>query len=142
MTKLSVIVPCYYNEGNIPVTSKELIANENLFPEEVNFEYVMVDDGSKDGTYQSLLRFKDEYPDKVKVVKLVSNVGSYNAIVAGMEVATGDCNVVITADLQDPPSLMVKMYEHWKKGQKLEDPRYCYFLLQPMCSNYDMFLEY
>ena len=119
MSKLSIIIPCYYNEDNIPVTTAELLENEKNFPEEVEFEYVMVDDGSKDNTLEALLRFEKENPGKVKIVKLVSNVGSYNAIVAGMETATGDCNVVITADLQDPPALMVKMYEYWKKGAKL-----------------------
>jgi dolichol-phosphate mannosyltransferase len=119
MPKLSIIIPCYYNEDNIPVTSAALIENEARFPEEVEFEYVMVDDGSKDGTLQALKSFSDQYPGKVKVVRLVSNVGSYNAIVAGMEQATGDCNVVITADLQDPPELMVKMYDYWKKGIRL-----------------------
>jgi dolichol-phosphate mannosyltransferase len=119
MAKLSIIVPCYYNEDNIPVTTAELLKNEKNFPEEVEFEYVMVDDGSKDGTLAKLLIFEKENPGKVKIVKLVSNVGSYNAIVAGMETATGDCNVVITADLQDPPALMIKMYEYWKNGVKL-----------------------
>jgi dolichol-phosphate mannosyltransferase len=119
MPKLSIIIPCYYNEDNIPVTTAELLENEKLFPQEVEFEYVMVDDGSKDNTIKALQKFEKENPGKVKVVKLVSNVGSYNAIVAGMEIATGDCNVVITADLQDPPSLMVKMYDYWKKGTKL-----------------------
>ena len=119
MPKLSVIIPCYYNEQNIPVTAQELIANEALFPAEVSFEYVMVDDGSKDGTLNELKKFKAAYPDKVKVVKLSGNFGSYNAIQAGMKNATGDCNVVIAADLQDPPELMVKMYEYWKKGVKL-----------------------
>lgn len=119
MPRISVIIPCYYNEANIPVTSRALIDNESLFPGDVEFEYVLVDDGSRDGTLKALLDFEAAYPGKVKVVKLVSNVGSYNAIVAGMEQATGDCNVVITADLQDPPSLMVKMYEYWCKGLKL-----------------------
>jgi dolichol-phosphate mannosyltransferase len=119
MPKISVIIPCYYNEANIPVTSEALIENEKLFPDDVEFEYVMVDDGSGDGTIPALLAFEAAYPGKVKVVKLVSNVGSYNAIVAGMEHATGDCNVVITADLQDPPSLMRKMYDYWCKGLKL-----------------------
>ncbi len=119
MAKLSIIIPCYYNEDNIPVTTAELLKNEKNFPEEVEFEYVMVDDGSKDGTLAKLLIFEKENPGKVKIVKLVSNVGSYNAIVAGMETATGDCNVVITADLQDPPALMIKMYEYWKNGVKL-----------------------
>ena len=119
MPKLSIIIPCYYNEQNIPVTAAALLENEKLFPSDVEFEYVMVDDGSGDDTIGALLRFEKENPGKVKVVKLVANVGSYNAIVAGMENATGDCNVVITADLQDPPSLMVKMYDYWLKGLKL-----------------------
>ena len=119
MPRLSIIIPCYYNEENIPVTTAALLENEKLFSQDVEFEYVMVDDGSKDGTLNALLRFESENPGKVKVVKLVTNVGSYNAIVAGMEQATGDVNVVITADLQDPPELMPKMYAYWKKGIKL-----------------------
>jgi dolichol-phosphate mannosyltransferase len=79
----------------------------------------MIDDGSKDGTLTALRRFKDEYPEKVTIVKLSGNFGSYNAIQAGMAYATGDCNIVITADLQDPPELMQKMYEYWKQGIKL-----------------------
>ena len=119
MPKISVIIPCYYNEANIPVTTSELLKNEAMFPEDVEFEYVMVDDGSGDGTFEALLNFERANQGKVKLVKLVSNVGSYNAIVAGMEIATGDCNVVITADLQDPPALMLKMYDYWCKGIRL-----------------------
>jgi polyisoprenyl-phosphate glycosyltransferase len=119
MPKISVIIPCYYNELNIPVTSGELIDNERLLPHDVEFEYVMVDDGSKDNTLAELYKFKSAYPDKVIIVKLSGNFGSYNAIQAGMKYATGDCNVVIAADLQDPPELIAKMYEYWQKGVKL-----------------------
>jgi len=119
MTKLSIIIPCYFNEFNIPETSAQLLANEVNFPPDVSFEYVMIDDGSKDGTYKALLKFKSEAPDKVKVVKLASNVGAYNAVQAGMSVATGDVNVVITADLQDPVELMPNMYAYWLQGFKL-----------------------
>ena len=118
MPKISIVIPCYFNEGNIPVTTAELISNENLFPNDLSFEYVLVDDGSKDNTYAELLKFKEEYPAKVKVVKLAGNVGSYNAILAGLNYATGDCNVILTADLQDPPELIPKMYEYWLKGIK------------------------
>ena len=119
MAKLSIIIPCYFNEKNIPVTAKELIENEKLFPAELTFEYILVDDGSGDGTLKEILAFKKDYPEKVIAIKLAGNVGSYNALVAGMEHATGDCTVVIAADLQDPPELMVKMYEYWKQGFKL-----------------------
>ena len=119
MPKLSVIVPCYFNEGNIPVTVPGLIANEANFPEDLEFEYVFVDDGSGDGTVAALHRMRAQYPDRIRVVELVANVGSYNAIVAGMAAATGDCLAIITADMQDPPELMVQMYDYWRKGFKL-----------------------
>lgn len=119
MPKISVLIPCYYNEKNIPVTAKTLIANENLFTDDVTFEYVMVDDGSQDNTYEELLKFQEQYPDRVKVVKLARNFGSFNAILAGMNYATGDCNVFIAADLQDPPELIPQMYDYWSKGIKL-----------------------
>lgn len=119
MYRISVIIPCYYNQDNIPVTTATLIENEKLFPKDVSFEYIMVDDGSKDLTLDRLLEFKNKYPNKVSVLKLAGNVGSYNAILAGMEYASGNCNIILAADLQDPPELMVKMYEHWVKGIKL-----------------------
>ena len=119
MSKLSIIIPCYYNGENLPVTSKQLIENEKLFSQDVDFEYVMVDDGSKDNTYEALLIFQKQYPTKVKIIKLAGNVGSYTAVQAGMEYASGDVCVIISADLQDPPELIVQMFEYWKKGLKL-----------------------
>jgi polyisoprenyl-phosphate glycosyltransferase len=119
MPKLSYIIPCYYNELNIPVTSKELIQNEELFETGTEFEYVMIDDGSKDRTLDELKKFKNNYPEKVKIIKLSGNFGSYNAILAGMKYATGDCSVILAADLQDPPELIPKMMEYWHKGIKL-----------------------
>ena len=119
MPKLSVIVPCYFNEENIPVTTHELVANEVNFPPEVTFEYVFVNDGSGDDTLGALRRAQGLYPGRMRIVDLAGNVGSYNAIVAGMAHATGDCLAVITADMQDPPELMVQMYGHWQQGYKL-----------------------
>lgn len=119
MAKISIIIPCYYNEENIPYTVKELIENETRFPEGTMFEYVMVDDGSRDQTFAALRLFFEKYPHKVKIIKLASNVGSYNAILAGMQYATGDCCTVISADLQDPPQLIAEMYAYWQKGYKL-----------------------
>lgn len=120
MPKLSIIIPCYYNEENIPVTTQKLLDNESSFDADVEFEYVFIDDGSGDNTWQALNTFKASQPaDKVKLIKLSGNFGSYNAVLAGMKYATGDCNIGTSADLQDPPELMVKMYHHWKNGLKL-----------------------
>ena len=119
MPKLSIIIPCYFNEENIPVTAQTLIENEKEFDADVEFEYVLVDDGSKDRTYDAILAFHKEYPHKVKAVKLASNVGSHSAILAGLHYATGDVCVILAADLQDPPELIPKMYGYWKQGLKL-----------------------
>jgi dolichol-phosphate mannosyltransferase len=119
MPLISIIIPCYFNEKNIPVTVKELLENETNFPSDLSFEYIMIDDGSKDGTLNELINFKYHYPEKVKVIKLSGNFGSHNAILAGMNYATGDCNVILAADLQDPPELIPKMYAYWEKGIKL-----------------------
>jgi glycosyltransferase involved in cell wall biosynthesis len=119
MSTISIIIPCYFNEHNVPETVKELLANESNFTPETSFQYVMVDDGSKDGTWKELLKFKEVYPDKVTLVKLSGNFGSYNAILAGMQHAKGDCNVIIACDLQDPVELMPKMMAYWMNGTKL-----------------------
>mgnify|MGYP002397458799 CR=1 FL=1 len=104
---------------NIPITSKALVENEQLFPGKLKFEYIMIDDGSKDNTLNELKAFQNKYPSKVKIIKLAGNVGSLNAILAGLEYGTGDCYVIISADMQDPPNLIPKMYEYWQKGVKL-----------------------
>lgn len=119
MPVLSVIIPCYFNEANIPATMAELLANEATLPADVQVEYVLVDDGSQDGTLHELLAVRAQHPQRVCVVELAGNVGSYNAIVAGMEYATGDCTAIITADLQDPPELLGQMLSYWQQGFRL-----------------------
>jgi dolichol-phosphate mannosyltransferase len=119
MPKLSIVIPCYFNEDNIPVTVRKLVANESNFPTDVQFEYVFVNDGSGDDTLGALRRAQEMQPNKIRIVDLAGNVGSYNAIVAGMAHTTGDCISIITADMQDPPELMVDMYGYWKSGIKL-----------------------
>ena len=119
MPKLSIIIPCYFNEENIPITTIALIENEKHFDDDVEIEYIFVDDASKDNTYEKLKEFHEKYPKKVKLLRLAKNVGSHNAIYAGMTMVTGDCCVFIAADLQDPPELIPKMYGYWRNGMKL-----------------------
>ena len=119
MPKITVITPCYFNELNIPDYANRMIENEKIFPTDVTFEYLLIDDGSKDGTWNEMVKFQFLYPEKVKIIKLVRNFGSTNAVFSSLPYSTGDCNVVISADLQDPPELILKMYENWQKGFKL-----------------------
>jgi dolichol-phosphate mannosyltransferase len=119
MSKISFIIPCYFNEKNIPVTGRALITNEKRFPRGTRFEYIFIDDGSPDGTMAQLLKFHAKYPKKVIVIKLSRNFGSNNATLAGLSVATGDCSCFLAADLQDPPELVPAMFAYWRKGTKL-----------------------
>ena len=119
MPKISIITPCYFNGDNIPVTFPVLLENEKNFPEGTQIEYVFVDDGSKDNTFEQLKKVQAAHPDKVKVIKLSRNFGANNASFAGICNASGDCCVILSADLQDPPELIPQLYAHWLKGYKL-----------------------
>lgn len=120
MKKLSIIIPCYYNQDNVKPTFEALFKVLDSISDKLKFEVVFVDDGSKDLTYERLLELKKSYPENVKIVMLVKNVGSYIAIVAGLKYAKdSDCYTVISADLQDPPELIKSMYSEWIKGTKL-----------------------
>ena len=119
MPLLSIVIPCYYNEGNIPVTTKVLIENEKNFPTDVQFEYILVDDGSGDNTWQTLLDFHAQYPEKVKLIRFLRNFGAMSSSFAGLEHATGDCVSVLAADLQDPPEVIAEMYQYWLQGMPL-----------------------
>lgn len=110
-------MPCYNNEGNIPITRSELELNETKF--DIDIEYILVNDGSKDKTLNQLLLWKENDPLKIKVVNLSGNFGSLNAILAGIHYASGDCLAILAADLQDPPELLTEMVKHWKNGIKL-----------------------
>lgn len=112
MDKISVIIPVYYNAQSLGETYGELkkVVDENS--PRFDYEIVLVDDGSKDDSYEVMqaLAAKD---NKIKLVKLSKNHGSYVAILAGLSYASGDAYAFLAADLQDPPELIPKMYDKW-----------------------------
>lgn len=114
---LSIVVPVYYNELNLPDTIPQLLSLEEKLPG-YRLELVCVDDGSGDNSLALLLEFQDRFPQTIKVVKLTRNFGTMAALQAGLTVASGDCVGVIAADLQDPPELFVEMTRHWEGGVK------------------------
>jgi dolichol-phosphate mannosyltransferase len=118
MRRVSIVVPVYFNELNLPDTIPRLLAiGDSLADEEL--ELVFVDDGSGDRSLDVLLEFQSAHPDSIKVVKLTRNFGSFSAIQAGLTAATGDCVGMIAADLQDPPELFLEMMAHWRQGTKV-----------------------
>ncbi|MDB4915512.1 MAG: glycosyl transferase family 2 [Gemmatimonadetes bacterium] len=118
MTRLSIVVPVYFNELNLPDTVPRLLALRASL-NEVELELVFVDDGSGDRSLEVLREFHRVNPAIIKVVKLTRNFGSLSAVQAGLNVATGDCVGVIAADLQDPPELFIEMIDHWQRGVKV-----------------------
>ncbi len=116
MNKLSIVIPVYYNEKNLHATYDQL--KVEVLDKLHDYELIFVDDGSTDNSYQIMheLRTQDE---KIKLIKLTRNFGQHSAIFAGFIYASGDCITSIAADLQDPPELILQMYERWQQGEKV-----------------------
>jgi dolichol-phosphate mannosyltransferase len=115
---VSVVIPVYFNEDNLPVTWSALEATLDKLPEDHRWEVVFVDDGSGDGSYPRLVELFEAHPGRVRVVKFTRNFGQTSAILAGLRAARGECCVVMSADLQDPPELILEMVERWNRGAR------------------------
>lgn len=115
--KLSIIVPVYFNEYNLNPLY-ETLRKEVFSKLDCDYELIFVDDGSQDNSYQVMCQLaeKDEH---IKLIKLSRNFGSHSAILAGYMYCTGDCATSISADLQDPPEIILQMLERWKQGNKV-----------------------
>ena len=109
MEKISVIVSCYNEEEALPLFYEEMERVRKQDFEDMDFEYIFVDDGSKDKTLQEMkeLRKKD---NKVRYISFSRNFGKEAAMYAGLEASTGDYVTLMDADLQDPPALLRQMY--------------------------------
>jgi glycosyltransferase involved in cell wall biosynthesis len=117
MRTVSIVVPVYYNELNLPQLFPRLIGLADANPQ-YDFEYVFVDDGSGDNSFKVLADLaKRDY--RVRVVRLSRNFGSSAAILAGLHYVSGDCVAMIAADLQDPPELITPMLQRWETGKKV-----------------------
>ena len=110
MDKISVIVSCYNEEESLPLFYKEMERVRKQDFENIDFEYIFVNDGSKDKTLEEMkeLRKQDK---KVRYISFSRNFGKEAAMYAGLEAATGDYVTLMDADLQDPPSLLRQMYD-------------------------------
>ena len=106
---LSVIVPCYNEQESLPYFYKEIKKVEKKM-DYVDFEYIFVNDGSKDKTLDILRDFakKDK---KVRYVSFSRNFGKEAAMLAGLDYSKGDYVTLMDADLQDPPHLLIDMYK-------------------------------
>lgn len=117
MSKISIIIPVYYNSDTLMMLYEDM--KEKILGVIGDYEIVMVDDGSGDNSYEVMTEIQKMDPDNVKLVRLSRNFGEHSAILAGLSQCTGDCAVTKQADLQEDSSLVLDMYERWKKGNKV-----------------------
>ncbi len=116
MKLLSVIVPCYNEEENVPLFYEELIKNASFFKEkELDVEILYVDDGSKDGTVAEVKKLHEK-DERVHLLSFSRNFGKEAAMYAGLQKSKGDYVVIMDVDLQDPPALLPQMYAAIEEG--------------------------
>lgn len=107
--KISLIVPCFNEEESIPFFYDEVKKLEKQL-KDVDFEYIFVNDGSRDKTLEELRKLSDK-DKKVRYISFSRNFGKEAAMYAGLEASTGDYVTVIDADLQHPPKMIIDMYK-------------------------------
>lgn len=115
---ISIIVPCFNEEKAIPIFADEIKKTEESMCEKYNvaFEYIYVDDGSKDAT-ASILKALAERNSRIKYVIFSRNFGKEAALYAGLKNSRGDFVAVMDVDLQDPPSMLSQMYDAVSDGE-------------------------
>lgn len=116
MSVLSIVLPAYNEEQNIPNTAKVLA--EFLDKNKIDYELVFISDGSKDNTYAEIQKAAAEN-SRIKGAQFSRNFGKEAGIFAGLELATGDAVVVMDCDLQHPPEAIPLMWEKWKNGAEV-----------------------
>ncbi len=117
MTRLlSIIIPIYNEEENIKTTYETIVTT--LRDKGFEVEIIFVDDGSSDSSL-SLIKKLQLHDTHVKVISLSRNFGHQVAVSAGFDYAQGDIVVVIDADLQDPPFIILEFIKKWKEGYQV-----------------------
>ena len=102
-----VIKECYKRITNVLTGIKDY-----------DYEIICIDDGSKDNTFE-ILREIALTDDRVKVISFTRNFGHQAAVIAGLQNVSGNCAIIIDADLQDPPELIPDMLKLWEEGNKI-----------------------
>jgi len=116
MALLSIVLPAYNEEENIGNAARVL--SELLSEQGIDYELIFVSDGSRDGTYDEILKASGENP-RIKGAEFSRNFGKEAGIFAGLDLAVGDAVIVMDCDLQHPPEVVPKMWELWKNGAEI-----------------------
>ena len=112
---LSIILLSYYSKNRIPEAFFKV--REIMEANDIPFEFIVMDDGSKDESYAVALELERKYKN-VRAYQLSRNYSSTYSAFAGLSVCLGDCATIIVDDEQQPYSTLVEMYRIWEKGEK------------------------
>jgi dolichol-phosphate mannosyltransferase len=115
---VSVVVPVYNNAPTLETLFRKFEDTARADPL-WDFEFIFVDDRSEDDSYSILRGYLKISSYKVKILRLSKNHGSFTSSLAGLTKAQGDCAVIISADLQDPPELISQMVREWSYGHEV-----------------------
>jgi glycosyltransferase involved in cell wall biosynthesis len=113
---VSVVIPAYHEEENIERTVQ--VVREHLKKCDIEYEILIVDDGSRDGTFGKVCKMA-ETGTGVRGIRLSRNFGKEAAILAGLTAARGNAVITIDADLQHPPDLIPEMIRRWRAGVRV-----------------------
>mgnify|MGYP003307284859 CR=1 FL=1 len=116
MKKISIVVPCFNEEETIPIFYEEVNKIGEKIQDKANLEFVFVNDGSKDKTLTELRKLAKQ-DKRVKYISFSRNFGKEAAMMAGLEYTTGDYVTTMDVDLQDPPILLIEMFETLENGE-------------------------
>lgn len=114
---VSIVAPVYNEVTILPELYRRIA--EVMNPAPVRWELVLVDDGSRDGSFDVMTELYQQDPGHVRVIRFARNFGHQIAVTAGMDHSSGDAVVLIDADLQDPPELIREMIEKWQQGYEV-----------------------
>jgi len=112
--KISLLIPVY-NEQEVLRHLYERISKLAGETPHYDFEFLFVNDGSRDNTLEMIKKYAEE-DSRISYVNLSRNFGKETAMIAGLDHVTGDATVIIDADLQDPPELVPRMISYWEDG--------------------------
>lgn len=113
--KLSIVIPCYNEEETIGPFLREMKKVEEQLSSQLIFDYLFINDGSKDKTLKVLREVAVEIPN-VHYISFSRNFGKEAALLAGLEESDGDYVTVMDVDLQDPPEILIEMYQKIQEG--------------------------
>ena len=113
---LSIITPAYNESANLVLLSERI--KDVVAGIDTDWEWIIIDDHSRDATFATIRQLAGQDPH-IRGCRLARNSGSHTAIVCGLEMAKGDCAIIMAADLQDPPETIPQLLEKWREGAQV-----------------------